>query len=208
MSRPPPSDFVDPDEEDADAIVDLDGGTKGGSAKIPKEKTPKTSSGGGEPGVFGLTFRGGYSKYYGFNFLTFGGEGAIPAGPVHVVVGLEVYAVNRQVPEDLWANIGKVSEWNTIFPFNVGVVYKLDDLSGSVVPYFGGDIITVNYYESSWAAGVRARAGVDLMVSSQFGFNVNLSAGMWSGSRWGEVEPDIGNSGVLPQISAGTVVTF
>ena len=204
------------EEEDLDeAMVDLDEGADDLRASKTTEKAPKSSSGsatiekgggGGEAGAFGLAFRGGYSKYFSFGFITFGGEAAIPAGPVHLVAGIEVYAVNRQVPEDLWAEVGKISEWNTIFPVNFGVVYKIGD--GMAQPYVGADVIAVNYFESSFAAGARARGGLDIMVTPQFGLNLNLAVGMWSGSRWGEVQEGIGNSGVLPQVSLGTVIAF
>ena len=46
------------------------------------------------------------------------------------------------------------------------------------------------------------------MVTPQFGLNLNLAVGVWSGSRWGEVQEGIGNSGVLPQLSLGTVISF
>lgn len=190
---------------EADALADLDGdvGGKLSTAKLDKNKGGLGSS---DPGKLGVGFRVGYSKYYGFNFVTAGGEVAIPVSAIHFVAGMEVYAVNRQIPTELQPVYQKVSEWNTIFPLNFGVVYKIE--TGVLTPYFGGDLIMVNYYESSWAVGARARAGLDIMATPQFGFNVNLSAGAWSGSNWDAVQEGTRNSGVLPQVSAGTVVAF
>jgi hypothetical protein len=48
-------------------------------------------------------------------------------------------------------------------------------------------------------------------VSDRFGFNVNLAYGGWRGDAWGAVASSnetIGDSGVVPQFSAGTVISF
>jgi hypothetical protein len=46
------------------------------------------------------------------------------------------------------------------------------------------------------------------MVARSFGINVNLSVGAWHGSRWRVIEEGIDTTGLLPQISAGTVFAF
>jgi hypothetical protein len=73
-------------------------------------------------------------------------------------------------------------------------------------------MIFVQYYKDAfgadWAGGGRVRTGADFMVIPNFGFNVNLAVGAWTGQNWGLIEQGVGKTGLLPEISAGTVFAF
>jgi hypothetical protein len=162
-----------------------------------------------------ITARGGYCKYFGLNFITYGGEVSLGIGktPVHAILGMEAYSVNRRLPPELQAQLGRPSAWDTIFPFNAGALYKLDR-GGKVIPFFGGDAILGQYYvdpatnASSWTFGLRARVGADFWLSDLFGIQANGALGYWSGKNWQIIDQGIGNAGLLPQISAGAAFRF
>ena len=159
-----------------------------------------------------IAMRGGYANYYEFDFITIGGEVGVNIGSTGLValVGIEAYAVQRTLPPEVTAATGKFTEWNAIYPMNIGGAYKLD--LGIAHPYFGADVILVQYYRDEiggdWAVGARARAGADLMFNNNFGFNINAAVGGWSGANWPFIEPGVGSAGLLPQINAGPVVVF
>jgi len=167
-----------------------------------------------------MTARGGLSTYYSLKFFTYGGEFAVPVGRhVAILAGIEAYSALRNIPEDQQElvtlkngqTMKKTREWNTIFPFNLGVVARLD--RKKVRPYVGADGIWAQYFvdaanNSAWTYGARARLGADFLITEQLGFNVNLAAGVWRGSYWTYIEDGIENLGVLPQFSAGTYVAF
>ncbi len=167
-----------------------------------------------------MTARGGVSAYYALKFFTYGGEFAIPAGRhVALLAGIEAYSALRNIPEDQQElvqlkngqTMKKTREWNTIFPFNVGVVARLS--KKKVRPYVGADGIWAQYFvdaanNSAWAYGARARLGTDFIISERMGFNLNLAVGVWQGSYWIYIEDGIENLGALPQFSAGTYVAF
>ena len=46
------------------------------------------------------------------------------------------------------------------------------------------------------------------MVSDSFGLNLNASAGVWYGKEFDTVQADVDDFGLVPQISAGTVILF
>ena len=197
---------------DEDDLDELDGG-RGRVSSSEDRGIDRDRDGGGRGKVY-IAGRAGYARYFDFNFITGGGEIAIPAGPIHLLVGLEAYTTQRQIPPKFRdpLNPDQETEWNTILPLNAGVVYKLE--GGIAVPYFGGDAIFGQYYydvetgSPSWTVGARARAGLDLMFVENFGLNLNVSLGMWQGKNWDKIQEGIGASGFLPQLSAGTVVAF
>ena len=154
-----------------------------------------------------ITVRGGYSRYYSFGFLTAGGELSLEVvDELQVVVGAEVYSVRRKLPPEVALRTGIYAEWAQVLPINIGAVYDIP--LGRVQPYVGADIIFAKIYETSFAAGGRLRGGLDVMIVPNFGVNANLALGAWSGKRWPELEPGIGATGVLPQVSLGTLVAF
>jgi hypothetical protein len=189
------------------------------AAGMMDEKVKRVPSGGGgmdsnlDSEVVNITLRGGLSKYYSFLFFTGGAEVGVPVGslPIDVIVGVEIYAVQRNLPPEVQVVTGQLWEWNTIYPMNLGAVYRLDT-GGVARPYVGMDFIMAQYYRdeigADWAGGARARGGVDLFVSPNFGLNVNLAAGGWLGKNWPYIEPGVLASGVLPQLSGGTVIRF
>ncbi len=160
---------------------------------------------------FQITARGGYSKYYSFDFATAGGEVAVRIYEgLRVVGGLEMYAVNRQLSEQEQIETGLASEWNFIYPLNTGLLYEVK--FGRWEPYAGLDMIFVQYYRdeigADWAGGARFRGGADVMLIERFGVNINLAAGFWTGANWIYIEEGLKESGFLPQISGGAVVAF
>ena len=61
---------------------------------------------------------------------------------------------------------------------------------------------------SGAAGGMRIRGGVNLEVADNFSFNLNASAGFWKGEEFDSVQSTLGQNGLVPQISAGTVFLF
>lgn len=192
-SRPKPKAKADDDDED-DVRV---------RKTTTKRDEPKVSR-------VQLAVRGGYSRFYDLNFITAGGELAIGVAPtVYLVGGIDSFSVQRQIPRFLQQD-GRTQEWNTIFPGSFGVQYKAE---GNIRPYVGADGMVVPYYfdangKGSMALGARARFGVDFMVVDNFGFNLNGSVGFWTGENWKLIQVGMGSFGVVPQISAGTLVAF
>jgi len=182
----------------ADAIMDLDSPTRD-PAEGPDESV-------------NLSLRGGYSKYYEFDFFTGGGELGLRLGPtpLYVVAGVEAYLVQRNLPPEIQIATGQIYEWNAIYPMNIGMLYRFG--SGNVRPYIGADAIMAQYYRdaigSDWAGGARARTGLDYFFNSTFGVNVNVAVGAWVGQNWPYIEPGVEASGMLPQASAGAILAF
>jgi hypothetical protein len=168
-----------------------------------KRDAPKASR-------FQIAARGGYSRYYDLNFITAGAEIAIGVTPtVYLVGGIDTYTVQRQIPPYLQRD-NQTTEWNTIFPGSFGLQFKAP---GKIRPYVGADGMAVPYYfdangQGSMAFGARARFGCDFMVAEHFGLNLNGSVGFWSGKNWVLIQQGMGTLGVLPQVSAGTVIAF
>ena len=188
----------------AKGLIDLDSKEKkGGGASVVRESDETVN----------VTVRGGYSTYYKFQFVTGGLEvGVAPLPiPLNFVVGAEVYNVQRTLPPATQVETGQIFEWNQIYPVNLGVLYRIDTGS-NLRPYVGADGILVQYYRDDiggdWAAGPRARGGVDYFFNQNFGVNVNVAAGLWVGQNWPLIEPGVGQSGILPQVSAGAVAAF
>ena len=173
-------------------------------------KTSRSSS--DAPVRFELTARAGYSPYYNLGFITYGGEAGIAIGQtgLFVLAGVEAYSVQRDIPEQFQDGSGITTEWNTIFPINTGITYRF--LNQNIRPYVGADVIFAQYYVgaqgSSWTVGARGRAGLNLMVAKNFGFNLNAAVGFWQGKNWGIIQQEVKKSGFLPQVSAGTVFAF
>ena len=78
-------------------------------------------------------------------------------------------------------------------------------------PYVGGDIQVIGAYvreAGGIAAGVRARGGVDYLLTETFGLNLNLAVGYWSGEQFANVQRDMAAKGLTPQLSMGTLFAF
>ncbi|MFN7145137.1 MAG: hypothetical protein ACK4YP_15275 [Myxococcota bacterium] len=186
---------------------DLDGPSSRVSVRDPGEKA----------GV-ALAGRVGYSRYYDFNFITYGAELNIPVAPVvTIVAGIEGFSTQRQLSEKVVAQLAaeagvdpseiNASPWNTILPINLGVLYK--NTANKVRPYGGVDLTITPYTENfDLAVGARARAGADFMVADSFGLNLNLSAGIIWGDKFDDTQAGIKDFGLIPQISGGTVFQF
>ena len=181
----------------------------------PRERTPREHEARvdrpSDRDPVSVAIRAGYCSYQLFDFITAGLELGLPVGHgVYVLAGFESYSVQRTIPPGLQVD-GKATEWNTIYPLDLGVAYKLD--LGAARPYFGGDFIAVQYYynednKASWSVGARARGGLDYMVSDMVGLNLNVAVGWWRGSDWNRIQRDVTESGLIPQISAGVVMAF
>jgi hypothetical protein len=165
-------------------------------------------SGKNDPKV-GLSLRAGYANFQVFQFVTYGAELKIPVSDVVFInVGLEGHSTERAIPEALQETYGgAATKWNTIAPFNFGLAYQATNKSFR--PYFGGDLTLTPYTKNfRTAPGVRFRTGFDYMVSDSFGLNLNASAGVWYGKEFDTVQADVDDFGLVPQISAGTVILF
>lgn len=170
-----------------------------------------------KPGV-ALIGRVGYSRYFDFNFLTYGGEISIPVAPVvHILAGLEGFSTQRQYGEQACQKLADDAEvdvedydcnpWQTILPVNVGVIYK--STKSRVRPYGGIDFTFTPYTTvPDIALGARARGGADFMIADSFGLNLNLSVGIMWGEKLEQTQEGIQNLGLIPQVSGGTIVQF
>ncbi len=158
-----------------------------------------------------ISLRGGYASYNPLAFVAVGGEVGIPVHEgLHVIGGIQVWAVQRVLPTEIAVQQLKTIDWDTIFPFNFGLMYKFP--LGVAQPYVGADAIFAQYYnlppETDWAIGGRGRVGCDFMFVDSFGLNANVALGGWAGKRWPEIQEGMKNSGFLPEFSAGTVFAF
>ena len=174
-------------------------------------KTKRTTSSSDAEASSSLAARLGYSKFQDLGFVTYGAEATFMPTPFLALVGgIEAYSTRRQIPPALTQDATvPVYEWNTILPMNVGLMYKMT--SHSVRPYVGADLqIIPGYVKDSggMAVGVRARGGADFMVADNFGFNLNVGAGFWSGKNFETVQKEFNSSALVPSISGGTVIAF
>lgn len=211
---PPPQPYAPPPQPTSgSSVADLDDKRSSSSKSSPSRSTSRPPSSSDYDGAqyVQITARGGFSKYFAFDFITAGAEVAVPvASGLHVLAGLEAYSVNRQLPVEIQAATGQITDWDHIFPMNLGLMYKF--LGGMAQPYVGADTIFVQYYSddigADWAGGARGRVGLDVMFVDNFGVNLNAAVGFWSGGNWHLIDQGVSNTGVLPQVSAGTVLAF
>lgn len=200
-------------------IVDIDGqrAASRDSGRSKREKTRTRTA--RKPAPEGsrslkVTARAGYSKYFQLGFITYGGEIGVPLGQsgAYVVAGVEGYSVNRTLPPEWQTQLGRATAWDTIIPFNAGLHYELG--TGGVRPYLGADFTFAQYFydeeaqQRSFTWGLRGRLGADFMLSKVFGLNINGAMGFWKGDNWEIIDTGVKNTGVLPQVSAGTVFSF
>ncbi len=213
----------DLDEDDRDSRSSRTSGQSSRSASFDEDDRGSSRSStridraDEKPGI-ALTARGGYSRYYDFNFITYGAELAIPVAPVvQIIAGIEGFSTQRQLSDVVIRQLAdeqqvdpseiNAAPWNTILPINFGVLYKSS--KNAVRPYGGVDL-TLTPYTANFdvALGARLRAGADFMLADSFGLNLNLSAGILWGDKFDETQAEIKDFGLIPQISAGTVFQF
>jgi hypothetical protein len=205
-------DYDDLDEDDSsrssrssrDSRDSRDSGSRfssSSSATVQRDPGESTAS---------LIGRLGASKYQDLNFITYGFEVAfMPTNNMAIVAGLEAYSAKRQIPEALLEEGQPSTQWNTILPVNIGAQYRLGN--DGLRPYVGGDIVLIPGYvkdADSIATGLRARGGIDFIVTEGFGINLNVSAGFWSGEDFEAVQQDLSANGLVPQLSGGTILRF
>ena len=213
---PPP-----PRRESRDGYDDLDGGggssrdrdrdrdniDSSSSTRVDRDRGGSKSS---DAPTVSLTGRVGYSRFQAFNFVTYGAEiGIHPIDNLVVLGGIEGYSVRRDVPQDLQDQGAPPVVWNSIMPLNIGAAYKF--LNDPVRPYVGGDMLIIPGYvqdAQGAAIGIRVRGGLDIMMSDNFGFNLNGAVGIWSGKEFDQLDDEFSTSALVPQFSAGTVIAF
>ena len=173
-------------------------------------RTSRSRSGSDDEPTTSVAGRVGVSAFQSLNFVTYGLEvGFMAADNVMVVGGVEGYASRREIPPALLEVGDPTTQWDTIIPFNVGVQYRMG--TEMTRPYVGADGIFIPGYVQAaggMATGLRARVGVDLLVADNIALNLNGSAGFWSGKDFDKVARDMETSGLVPQLSAGTVFRF
>jgi hypothetical protein len=153
-----------------------------------------------------ITVHGGVSNYRSLGFAMIGGEVAVAVYQgLHVLAGADLYAGKAPLPFEVQVETGQYGRWAWFFPYNAGAKYAFG--TSRLQPYAGADILAAQYAAGSWALGARVRGGADLMVTDNFGLNGNLSLGYWSGARW-DATWGVPGSGVLPQVTVGTVLAF
>ena len=160
----------------------------------------------------------GVSNFQGMDFVTYGGEIGVHLNDwIALTIAGEGYATQQTTPilDDNGNPTDELTnQWSVILPLGFGTLVHFP---GKIAkPYAGAEVqIIPSYVEtgSGIAYGLRARAGSNFMLTDNFGFNLNLAAGFWSGQQFTEIEDtDTGNNllatGFLPQLSVGTLVTF
>lgn len=202
----------DDDDIDPDDDFDLDGGrgNRRTSDRRSTSTTKRATSTDTKRGPFRIALRGAYSRYFTLNFIaTPSIEVSFPATKnLAIFAGFQVFSTPRTGQEGSAGG----TEWNWIYPLNLGFHYMFH--AGIAHPYIGADMIAATYttdpstQKSAWTIGARARGGVDIMIHDNFGFNVDVGLGFWSGNKWVLVEEGVGNIGFLPQVQAGFVVAF
>ena len=159
-----------------------------------------------------VTARVGTSGFQTLQFITYGGELAFAVGEaVRLETGLEAFSVKREFDADqcevdasVQGQVVGCTRWNTILPFHLGIRYQRSDVK--IRPYVGGDVTLTPYTEDFQIAfGGRARLGVDFVPTEVFGININGGVGLLHGSEMQSVQRDMANTGLLWQLSAGTV---
>jgi hypothetical protein len=180
------------------------------SSDIDNAPRRRQSSRNTTAGTLGLTGRAGYSKFQTLNFFTYGIEGAFQLqDTLALVAGLDAYSVRRALPPEQVPEGQPAVIWNTILPFNLGILYKPS--SSDIRPYVGAGAQIIPGYvksEGATAFGFRARGGLDYILTDNFGLNLNVAAGMWSGEHFSQVQQDLEPMGLVPQISGGTIFIF
>lgn len=160
----------------------------------------------------------GASNFQGMSFVTYGGEiGVHLSDWVALTIAGEGYATQQETPilDDNGIPTDElIQQWRVILPLGVGV---LAHFPGKIAkPYAGAELqIIPSYVEtgSGMAYGLRGRAGSNFMLTDNFGFNLNLAAGFWSGQQFTYIEDQetgspLLSTGFLPQLSVGTLITF
>jgi hypothetical protein len=169
----------------------------------------RSSSSGDAPTV-SITGRLGYSRFQAFNFVTYGAEiGIHPLDNLVVLGGIEGYSVRRDVPQELQDAGAPPVVWNSIMPINIGAAYKF--LNDPIRPYVGGDMLIIPGYvqdANGAAIGLRIRGGLDYMINTNVGLNVNGALGIWSGKEFDRLDEEFAQSALVPQLSIGTVIAF
>lgn len=211
-TRAPSGGLEDLDDEELPRAPKASSSKPTSSKPTSSTTTKKPPSNDDKPSVR-LALRGGYSRYYSLDFVTYGAELTVPVGGsgLGFIAGFEAYSTHRQIPSELWEELGRIAEWNTIFPMNAGLVYRIG--SGPVTPYLGGDVVGAQYYidqqnKSYFSVGGRGRLGADIRLADHVYLNLNVGVGAWQGAAWPVIEPGLGSTGLLPQLSGGLNFAF
>ena len=218
-------DYVPPTRGGYDDLDDIDPPSRSRDTNTRDSKPPRSStertkptSDPSEQPVIELKLHAGYARYWSMAFVAYGGEiHKSVAGGLNVVVGFGAYSVEREIPEQLQEQLQAATQWNTIFPFNAGLVYKLRNRS-SITPYIGGDVLLAQYYvdnvtgETYFSKGGRGRGGFDIRLTPPESFgaslNVDVALGGWAGEKWTTIDSTVGPQGFLPQITGGLLLSF
>jgi len=152
------------------------------------------------------TGRLGWTRYYVLEFMTFDAEMRFHAADgLYVVAGVELYVANRLLDDDQGEQRRRV---NAMVPVHAGALYGTH--LGRLEAYVGGDVIAAKYNADAGAVsvGVRARAGADVMITDDWGVNLDVSAGLWGAKGWPVIEEDVRQVGLLPRLSGGVAYVF
>lgn len=155
-----------------------------------------------------IAVRGGWSRYSVFDFVSGSVElGRRIVGPVFVVGGIDVYAVNRALPPELTTVEGETSIWNALVPVNLGV--QLQPQTGTWRPYVGGELVAGVYHRDDdglhISEGWRGRVGVDWRLGRRVAATVHGAIGVWGDDAWVRVQADAATRGLLTQLGMGLV---
>jgi hypothetical protein len=198
----------DLDDQDSSSRSSRSSSSRSSSSTSSRSSTRYEPS--GSDNSSSLAVRMGFSSFQGLSFLTYGAEANFKVSDrLGLVAGIEAYSTQREIPDALRQDDEPEVQWNTILPFNIGGQYLMG--SGRIQPYAGADLQFIPGYvkgATGLAVGLRARGGLNYLVSDGFGLNMNLSAGFWSGKNFDTVARDFSNAAGVPQISAGAVVLF
>ena len=171
----------------------------------PSSRTANNSN----VGAFGVTGRLGYGRFQYLNFITYGLEASFQVQDVlALTAGLDAHSTRRLIPPELVPLGQPAVQWNTLVPISLGLLYRPG--TENFRPYAGAGVSGLPGYvkgASTMAFGVHARGGADILVTDNFGINLNLNAGLWAGTEWYLIQ-GLMNTGFTTQLSLGTVLAF
>ena len=169
-------------------------------------------------GAASITGKVGGASFQGLNFVTYGGEiGVNLSDWVGLSISGEGFATQQTVPvlDDNGNETEELTrEWRILLPVGIGAVVNFP---GSIAkPYLGSKLHVLPGYAgpgSGMAFGLQGRAGSNFMITDSFGFNLDLSAGFWSGEYFSLIknpatDTPLAATAFLPQLSVGTIITF
>ncbi|MCB9663035.1 MAG: hypothetical protein H6732_02905 [Alphaproteobacteria bacterium] len=215
---PPPTRFWeeedDFEEEDAVASADLD-------EPAPRSTRSSTTKKNDDPHRWRrvhIPVRGAYANYSIFHFAGVGGELQVrTVNGLFITAGVSALFVSRcvetvselnQVDNPACGADGLTVQTSTLVPINLGLLYRFKE--GRFQPYLGvdGNLAVIEPATGGLTLGARLRGGFDIFFARNFGLNLDVALGFWTGQAWPRIDPRVQTIGFQPSIGGGLVIAF